>query len=80
MIEEHIEDGDYVIVEARDQADNGRTVVALIDGESVTLKKLYREGSQIRLQPANQALSPLVLDSGRVKVQGIVVGVMRKYR
>jgi len=80
MIEEHIEDGDYVIVEARDQADNGRTVVALIDGESVTLKKLYREGVQVRLQPANQALSPLVLDSDRVKVQGIVVGVMRKYR
>jgi repressor LexA len=80
MIDEHIEDGDYVIVQARDQAENGRTVVALIDGESVTLKKLYREGSQTRLQPANQALEPLILDSGRVKVQGVVVGVMRKYR
>ncbi len=80
MIEEHIEDGDYVIVESREQAGDGQTVVALIDGENVTLKKLYREGGQIRLQPANQTLSPIVLASDRVKVQGVVVGVMRKYR
>ena len=80
MIEEHIEDGDYVIVESRIHADDGQTVVALVDDESVTLKKIYREGTRVRLQPANQTLSALVLDSDRVKIQGIVVGVMRKYR
>ncbi len=80
MIDEHIADGDYVIVESRENADNGQTVVALIDGESVTLKKIYREGDQVRLQPANQALSPIIVEGGRVKVQGVVVGVMRKYR
>ncbi len=80
MIDEHIADGDYVIVESRENAVNGQTVVALIDGESVTLKKIYREGDQVRLQPANQALLPIVVEGGRVKVQGVVVGVMRKYR
>ena len=80
MIEEHIADGDYVIVESREQADNGQTVVALVDGENVTLKKLYRSGDEVRLQPANQALSAMVFESSRVKVQGVVVGVMRKYR
>jgi repressor LexA len=54
--------------------------VALVDGESVTLKKLYREGSQVRLQPANPAIPPLVLDSSRVRIQGVVVAVMRKYK
>ncbi len=80
MIDEHIADGDYVIVESRDHAADGQTVVALVDGENVTLKKLYREGDKVRLQPANQSLAPIVLDGGRVKVQGVVVGVMRKYR
>jgi len=80
MIEEHIEDGDYVIVESREEARNGEMVVALVDREKVTLKKLYREDSLIRLQPANDSIEPLILDSERVRVQGIVVGVMRKYR
>ncbi len=80
MIEEHIADGDYVIVESRELADDGQTVVALIDGENVTLKKIYHEGDHIRLQPANQALTPLVVPGDRVRVQGVVVGVMRKYR
>ncbi len=80
MIEEHIEDGDFVIVEAREQAGNGEMVVALIDRENVTLKKFHREGPQVRLQPANQNLSPIILDSDRVQVQGVVVGVMRRYR
>jgi repressor LexA len=79
MIDEHIEDGDYVVVESRVQAENGELVVALVDGESVTLKKLYRERSQVRLQPANPAVSPIVLDGSRVHVQGVVVAVMRKY-
>ncbi|MBZ5500271.1 MAG: transcriptional repressor LexA [Acidobacteriia bacterium] len=80
MIDEQIRDGDYVVVEARNQAENGETIVALVDGESVTLKKLYRDKSQVRLQPANPAVPPIVLDGARVQVQGVVVAVMRKYK
>ncbi len=80
MIDEHIEDGDYVVVDPQPQADDGKTVVALVDNENVTLKKLYREGPQVRLQPANPVLAPLLLDAARVQVQGVVVAVMRKYR
>jgi repressor LexA len=80
MIEEHIEDGDYVIVEACEKADNGDVVVALIDGESVTLKKLFSEGGKIRLQPANANIAPIILAPERVKIQGTVVAIMRKYR
>ncbi|MGA2261719.1 MAG: transcriptional repressor LexA [Acidobacteriota bacterium] len=80
MIDEHIRDGDYVVVNSGSQAENGKMVVALVDGESVTLKKLYREGSQVRLQPANPAIPPLVLDGSRVRIQGVVVAVMRKYK
>lgn len=79
MIDEHIQDGDFVVVEAREQANNGEMVVALVDGENVTLKKYYRKGAQIRLQPANPQMAPIVLDETRVKVQGVVVGVIRKY-
>jgi repressor LexA len=79
MIEEHIQDGDYVVIESRQSANPGDTVVALIDGENVTLKKFYPEGDQVRLQPANAALAPLVLDGSRVRIQGVVVSVMRKY-
>jgi repressor LexA len=80
MIEEHIQDGDYVVVESRVTAIPGETVVALIDNENVTLKKYYPESGRIRLQPANEALSPIVMDPHRVKIQGVVVSVMRKYR
>ena len=79
MIDEQIRDGDYVVVEARDDARNGETVIALVDGEDATMKKYYREGSDIRLQPANPALDPIVLDEQRVRVRGVVVGVIRKY-
>jgi repressor LexA len=80
MIDEHIEDGDYVIVESRQDAVDGEMIVALVDGDNVTLKKIYREGQSVRLQPANPEVSPIILDGSRVKVQGVVVGVMRKYR
>jgi repressor LexA len=81
MIDEHIADGDYVIVERRDTARNGERVVALIDGEHATLKTLYREsGGKIRLQPANERLSPLIYEADRVRVQGVAIGVLRKYR
>jgi repressor LexA len=80
MIDEHIEDGDHVITEAREDARDGEMVIALVDGENVTLKKLHHEGSRIRLQPANPELAPIILDGSRVKIQGVVVGVIRKYR
>lgn len=79
MIDEQIRDGDYVVVEARDDARNGETVIALVDGEDATMKKYYREGPSVRLQPANPSLAPLVLDEERVRVRGVVVGVIRKY-
>ena len=79
MIDEHIKDGDYVVVESRETARPGETVVALIDDENVTLKKFFSEGTHIRLQPANEMLDPIILDSSRVKIQGVVVSVMRKY-
>ena len=80
MIDEQIRDGDYIVVSSQDTADNGQMVVALVAGESATVKKLYREpGNRIRLQPANERMDPLVLDARQVQVQGIVVGVIRKY-
>ena len=80
MIDEQIRDGDYVIVEDRTTADNGETVIALLGEEEVTLKKYYREGPNIRLQPANPAMEPVVIDENKVRVQGVVIGVMRRYR
>ena len=80
MIDEHIQDGDYVVVESRETADPGAMVVALIDDENVTLKKYYPEGGKIRLQPANEVLEPLILDGKRVKIQGVVVSVLRRYQ
>jgi repressor LexA len=79
MIEEQICDGDFVIVEDRKVAQNGETVVALVGGSDVTLKKLYRENGRVRLQPANPAVQPIFVDPDQVQVQGVVVGVMRKY-
>jgi len=80
MIEEQIRDGDYVIVENRTTADDGEMVIALLDGENATLKKLYREGhGQVRLQPANARLKPMMVDQDRLQIQGVVIGVLRKY-
>jgi repressor LexA len=79
MIDEQICDGDFVIVEDRKSAQNGETVVALLGGSDVTLKKLYRENGRVRLQPANPTMQPLFVDADQVQVQGVVVGVMRKY-
>ncbi len=79
MIDEQIRDGDYVIVEDRKTAANGEMVIALINGVEVTLKKFYRDNGHVRLQPANPALQPLVLPADQVQIQGVVVGVMRKY-
>ena len=79
MIDEQIRDGDLVIVEDRKTAENGETVVALVSGSDVTLKKLYRENGHIRLQPANPAVQPIIVPADDVQVQGVVIGVMRKY-
>ena len=80
MIDEQIRDGDLVIVEDRKTAQNGETVVALLGGSDVTLKKFYRDpGGRIRLQPANTTMQPIFVDPDQVQVQGVVVGVMRKY-
>ena len=80
MIDEQIRDGDFVIVENRRTARDGEMVIALLDGESATLKKLYREGGgTVRLQPANARLKPIYVDQDRLRIQGVVIGVLRKY-
>jgi repressor LexA len=68
-----------VVVEDRKTAENGEMVIALLGGTDVTLKKFYRENGRIRLQPANPTMQPLLVDAANVQVQGVVVGVMRKY-
>lgn len=80
MIDEQIRDGDYVIVQSRMTAHDGEMVIALIDDEGATVKRFYREsGGLVRLQPANAALDPLSYRADRVRIQGIVVGVIRRY-
>lgn len=80
MIDEHIKDGDFIVVQERNQADSGQTVVALVHGDSATVKRFYREpGGWIRLQPANATMQPLRVNERDVIVQGVVVGVIRKY-
>ena len=78
MIEEGIHDGDLVVVSRRDSASSGEMVVALV-GDEATLKRFYPEGPRIRLQPANARMQPLLVPASDVKVQGIVVGLMRKF-
>ncbi|HOB76037.1 MAG TPA: transcriptional repressor LexA [Phycisphaerae bacterium] len=77
MIDEHIRDGDLVVVERRETARDGETVVALLDDGEATLKKFYREGKKVRLQPANPAYAPIYVDN--IRIQGVVVGVLRRY-
>ena len=80
MIEDHIMDGDFVVCEQTQVANAGDIVVALVSGDEATLKRFYREGSgKIRLQPANSEMAPIVLPATDVKVQGRVIGVLRKY-
>jgi repressor LexA len=79
MIDEQIRDGDFVIVEDRKSADNGEMVIALLGGSEVTLKKFYRENGNVRLQPANPAMQPLIVAADQIQIQGVVVGVMRRY-
>jgi repressor LexA len=79
MIEDHLCDGDYVVIERRETARNGEQVVALLDTGEATLKRFYREGNHIRLQPANSTMEPRIVDADRCRVQGVVIGVLRSY-
>ena len=79
MKDEHIVDGDYVLVEKTESAHDGEIVVALVEGTDATLKRLYREGVNVRLQPSNVAMKPIVVPAKSVQVQGRVIGVLRKY-
>jgi len=80
MVDEHIQDGDFVVVHGRQTADNGEMVIALVNGSEATVKRFYREpGGWIRLQPANTAMTPFRVRESDVLIHGVVVGVIRKY-
>jgi repressor LexA len=80
MIDDHICDGDYILVEGSQTAENGEIVVALTHGSDATLKRFFRESSgRVRLQPANAQMDAIVLPAREVKIQGRVIGVLRKY-
>ncbi len=80
MVDDHICDGDYILVEGAEEARNGEIVVALTGGTDATLKRFFREsGGRVRLQPANAQMEPIVLPARDVKIQGRVIGVLRKY-
>ena len=80
MIEDHICDGDYVLIEKTSEARNGDIVVALVEGTETTLKRFYNEpGDQVRLQPANSAMQPIYVPKSGVRIQGKLLAVLRKY-
>jgi len=80
MVDDHICSGDYILVEGAQTADNGEIVVALIEGTDATLKRFFREpNGKVRLQPANAQMDPILVPARDVKIQGRVVGVLRKY-
>jgi SOS regulatory protein LexA len=79
MQDEHIVDGDYVLLEKTKKAHNGDIVVALIDGYDTTLKRFYLQGETVRLQPSNVTMPPIVVAAEAVQIQGKVIGVLRKY-
>ncbi len=78
MIEDHINDGDYVVIEQTETANDGEIVVALLDNGMATLKRFFKEATRIRLQPANSAMQPIFVKN--VRIQGKVVGLVRKYK
>ena len=79
MQDEHIVNGDYVLVEKAQTARNGEIVVALVNGSETTLKRFYKEGDMVRLQPSHATMEPIMVSAANVPVQGRVVGVLRKY-
>lgn len=79
MVDEGILDGDFVVIQNQNTAENGDIVVALLEGTFATLKTFYREGKKIKLQPANEKMDPMFYDANDVVIQGKVTGVIRKY-
>lgn len=80
MIEDHICDGDYVLIERASEARDGEIVVALVDGMETTLKRFYREpGDRARLQPANSSMEPIIVPRSKLRIQGKLLAVLRKY-
>jgi repressor LexA len=80
MIDEHIVDGDFVVVHGKQSAESGEMVIALVNGSEATVKRFYREaGGWIRLQPANPTMQPMRFQERDVLIQGVVVGIIRKY-
>jgi len=79
MRDEHIVSGDYVLVERTRTAREGEIIVALVDGTDATLKRFYREGNLIRLQPSNKEMAPIYAQAANVSIQGKVLGILRKY-
>ena len=79
MQDEHIVDGDYVLVEKCNTARDGEIIVALVTGSEATLKRFFREGELVRLQPSNAAMAPIIVPAADVQIQGRVIGVLRKY-
>jgi repressor LexA len=79
MQDEHIVDGDYVLVEKTPTARNGEIVVALVAGSETTLKRFFKENDMIRLQPSNAKMQPIMVPAADVQIQGRVIGVLRKY-
>jgi len=79
MQDEHIMDGDYVLVEKTKVGRNGDLVVALVNGDETTLKRFYKEGDRVRLQPSNATMQPIIVPATAVVLQGRVIGVLRKY-
>ena len=77
MIEDHIADGDFVVIQKKETARNGERVVAMINGE-VTLKRYYEEADSIRLEPANGTMQPIVVPKNDAQILGVLVGVVRK--
>jgi len=79
MIEDHVLDGDYVIIERKNRARDGEMVVALVNKSEATLKRFYRDQNGVRLEPANPAYTPMHYAEEDVTVQGVVIGILRKY-
>ncbi len=79
MIEDGIRDGDILIITRQQHADNGQTVVALVNGES-TVKKFYHYGDEIELRPANETMKPIRVAASEVEIVGLVTGLLRNYR
>lgn len=79
MIDEQIRDGDLVVIEDRPAVGRGETVVALVDECEATLKRYFHDGATVRLEPANPTMHAMIFDADRVRIQGVAVGIIRKY-